>query len=179
MALSGMPGWVPVLWVVIWSVSLSAVDVRTRRLPTPMVRWFAGGMIVLAAVEGTSALGRALLGAGVLAGMLRLAGTLGAGSAGGPQRGSHRRSGSGVGGGDVRLGVPLGAFVGLTAAAPSDAVIGALLVAGLAAILSLGQVAVRALVADRGSRRSAWREPLAFGPWLCLAALVVGTGLGG
>ena len=173
-ALTALPVWVPVLWVIIWSVSLSVVDVRTRRLPTPMIRWFGAGLLVLALLEGTPALIRAVVGAGVLAGLLRLAGGVGAGVGAGAGSGMGSDTVRGIGGGDIRLAVPLGGFVGLTGATIIDAIVGSLLVAGLAAVLSLGQVVVRALVADRGSRRGSLGEPLAFGPWLCLGAVVIG-----
>jgi leader peptidase (prepilin peptidase)/N-methyltransferase len=74
-------------------------------------------------------------------------------------------AGDGLGGGDVRLAVPLGWFLGNTAMGWTD-IVNAVAVALLVA-------AVGALVASGLGRR--WREPLAFGPWLCLGALLAGV----
>ena len=151
-----------VLWVVPWSLALSVVDVRTRRLPTPMVWCFTAGVVVGALVDGPPAIVRAAMGATVLAGVLGLAGR------------STRATEPGIGGGDVRLGVPLGAWVGWSGPSTWDALVDPLLVAGGASLLALGAVGLRAVMVDEGERRRVWREPLAFGPWLCVAAVVIG-----
>jgi hypothetical protein len=65
----------------------------------------------------------------------------------------------------VRLAVPLGWFLGATAEGWSDIV--------TAVAVALLFAAVGALVAAGLRRR--WREPLAFGPWLCREALVAGV----
>jgi prepilin signal peptidase PulO-like enzyme (type II secretory pathway) len=65
----------------------------------------------------------------------------------------------------VRLAVPLGWFLGATAEGRSDIV--------TAVAVALLSAAVGALVAAGLRRR--WREPLAFGPWLCRGALVAGV----
>lgn len=73
-------------------------------------------------------------------------------------------AGDALGGGDVRLAVPLGWFLGRSALRWTD------IVALIAMALLVS--AVGALLTSAVRRR--WREPLAFGPWLCLGALLVG-----
>ena len=74
-------------------------------------------------------------------------------------------AGNGLGGGDLRLAVPLGWFLGRSAVGWRDLVHGV--------TLALLAAAVAALVASGIRRR--WREPTAFGPWLCLGTLVAGV----
>ena len=162
MSPEGATGLWLVLWVAPWSLALSVVDVRTRRLPTPMVWCFAVGVAAGAVTDGPGATVRAVLGAAALAGLLGLVGR------------SGQVPGPTIGGGDVRLGVPLGAYVGWSASSVGDAVVDPLLVAGLASLLALGAVGLRVVTAGGGRRGRAWREPLAFGPWLCVAALAIG-----
>ena len=67
--------------------------------------------------------------------------------------------------GGLRPAVPLGWFLGRSAVGWRD------LVHGVA--LALLVAAVAALVPSGIRRR--WREPIAFGPWLCLGTLVAGV----
>jgi Flp pilus assembly protein protease CpaA len=148
--------------MVAWSIVLSATDLCTRRIPTPLVWWCAAGLVISALAGGPPVMARVAVGASVLSGLLRLVRGLGVRSRDG--------AGTAIGGGDIRLGVTLGLFVGWSASSFVGAVVDPLLVAGLASFLALFVVAFRVLVTGWGS----WREPLAFGSWLCLAALVIG-----
>jgi len=134
-------------------VALSVVDLRHRRLPTRMV-WALGlGLVVLTVPEARAeptTVARMVV--GVAAAVLPLAVV-------------RCLTSGGVGGGDVRLVVPLGAFVGLragsTTAAASGALAGLLVASGLALVV----------VAARGLAGRGWSEPLAFGPCLCFGLL--------
>ncbi len=141
---------------------LSATDLRTRRIPTSLVWWCAAGLVISALAGGPPVMARAVVGVSVLSGLLRLVRGLGVRSRDG--------AGTAIGGGDIRLGVTLGLFVGWSASSFVGAVVDPLLVAGLASLLAQFVVVFRALVTGWGSSR----EPLAFGAWLCLSALVIG-----
>ena len=146
-------GWLAVAWLAAWTVPLSITDARTGRLPSLMVNGLLAGLVVLtlARVLASGSMNPAVwssIGAAAFGGLLLAVRSL---------------AGDGLGGGDVRLAVPLGWFLGNTAMGWTDIVNAvALLVA-----------AVGALVASGVRRR--WREPLAFGPWLCLGALLAGV----
>ena len=135
--------WPAKAWLACWSVALSIVDLRTGRLPTPMVLRLLLGLVAL-----------------TLAGVL-----LGAATFGGLLLAVRLVAGDGLGGGGLRPAVPLGWFLGRSAVGWRD------LVHGVA--LALLVAAVAALVASGIRRR--WREPIAFGPWLCLGTLVAGV----
>ena len=148
-------GWLAVAWLAAWTVPLSITDARTGRLPSRMVNGLLAGLVVLTL-------------AGALAsGSMNPAvwSSIGAAAFGGLLLAVRSLAGDGLGGGDVRLAVPLGWFLGNTAMGWTD-IVNAVAVALLVA-------AVGALVASGVRRR--WREPLAFGPWLCLGALLAGV----
>ncbi len=147
--------WPAKAWLACWSVALSIVDLRTGWLPTPMVLRLLLGLVALT-LTGAVVAGTALPVAGVL---------LGAATFGGLLLAVRLVAGDGLGGGGLRLAVPLGWFLGRSAVGWRD------LVHGVA--LALLVAAVAALVASGIRRR--WREPIAFGPWLCLGTLVAGV----
>jgi leader peptidase (prepilin peptidase)/N-methyltransferase len=131
-------------------VPLVLVDLRARRLPDPLTLGGAGALVVLLAVSGAwsgdfGPLWRGLAGAGLLAGVLLLL---------------HLVSPSGMGFGDVKLGLLLGVLVGCRG--PGLALT-TLLVAGLAGSL----LGLTLAVATR--RR---HITLPFGPCLVLGAVV-------
>jgi len=143
---------VVVAWVVAWTVALSAVDMRVRRLPTRMVWTMRSSLAVLAVPEALSDPAvEARMAVGAATSALTLAVL-------------WRRRAAGMGGGDVRFAVPLGAVVGLRAA-PAAAHREAL--AGLLLASAVALVVVRGL---RVRRRS---EPVAFGP--CFSLLLVAS----
>ncbi len=148
-------GWPAVAWLAAWTVPLSVADVRTGRLPAAMVNRLMVGLVALT------------LAAGLVSGSVRqvIWSFAGAATFGGLLLAVRSLAGDGLGGGDVRLAVPLGWFLGATAEGWSDIV--------AAVAVALLSAAVGALVAAGLRRR--WREPLAFGPWLCLGALVAGV----
>jgi leader peptidase (prepilin peptidase)/N-methyltransferase len=155
LAVDVVTGWSAVAWLAAWSVPLSMVDLRTGRLPFPMVNRLLAGLVVLTLAGGLASgsmrpIGWSLVGAAAFGGLLLAVRGL---------------AGDGLGGGDVRLAVPLGWFLGNTAEDWTD-IVNAVAVALLIA-------AVGALVASGVRRR--WRQPLAFGPWLCLGALLAGV----
>jgi leader peptidase (prepilin peptidase)/N-methyltransferase len=120
-----------------------------------MVNRLLAGLVVLTLAGGLASgsmrpIGWSLVGAAAFGGLLLAVRGL---------------AGDGLGGGDVRLAVPLGWFLGNTAEDWTD-IVNAVAVALLIA-------AVGALVASGVRRR--WRQPLAFGPWLCLGALLAGV----
>jgi len=141
-------------WLACWLAALSVVDLRTGRLPTPMVLRLLLGLVALT-LAGAVVAGMALPVAGAL---------LGAATFGGLLLAVRLVDGDGQGG-DLRLAVPLGWFLGRSAAGLRD------LVRSVA--LALLIAAVAALVTSGIRRR--WREPIAFGPWLCLGTLVAGV----
>jgi len=148
-------GWLALAWLVAWTVPLSIIDLRTRRLPAPMVNRLLAGLVVLTVVGGLAS------------GSMRPAmwSLVGAVAFGGLLLGVRCLAGDGVGGGDVRLAVPLGWFLGASAVGWTDIVNG---VATALLVSAVGALAVTAV-------RRRWREPLAFGPWLCLGALLAGV----
>ena len=148
--------WPATAWLACWSVALSIVDLRTGWLPTPMVLRLLLGLVALM-LAGAVVAGTALPMAGAL---------LGAATFGGLLLAVRLVAGDGLGGGDLRLAVPLGWFLGRSAVGwrgPWCMVWRlALLVAAVAALVASGI-------------RCRWREPIAFGPWLCLGTLVAGV----
>ena len=145
------PGWsTPALLVAaVGGAALGVVDARTHRLPNALLfptAATAGGLLVLAAVAGgdLAALLRAAVGAAALGlGYLLL----------------HLLDRSGLGLGDVKLAVLLGA-------ASAWYGWGTLAAAALLPFLVGGLVAVALLVARRANRRTA----LAFGPYMLVGA---------
>ena len=134
---------------------LSATNLRIRWIPKPLAWWCAAGLAIPALAGSPVAMARAVVGASVLSGLLHLTRGLGARL--------HDGASGGIRGGDIGMGVPLGLLVGWSVTPVADAVAEPLLVAGLASLLALFVLAFRALVIGRGS----WRDPSAFGPWLC------------
>jgi leader peptidase (prepilin peptidase)/N-methyltransferase len=147
-------GWLAPAWLVAWTVPLAIADIRTRRLPTAMVNRLLAGLVVLSLVGG-------LVSGSVLSIIWSF---IGAAAFGGLLVAVRLAAGDALGGGDVRLAVPLGWFLGRLALRWTD------IVALIAMALLVS--AVGALLTSAVRRR--WREPLAFGPWLCLGALLVG-----
>ena len=47
LAVDVVTGWSAVAWLAAWSVPLSIVDLRTGRLPSPMVNRLLAGLVVL------------------------------------------------------------------------------------------------------------------------------------
>lgn len=144
-------------WVVAWTVALSAVDLRTRRLPTRMVWTMGLGLVVLAvpeAVADPTVVTRMAVGATTSALPLALL---------------RRMRAGGMGGGDVRFAVPLGAVVGLRAGSVAAAHRGVLIGLLLASAVAL------VVVVARGLRGRGWSEPVAFGPCLGLGLLLVAS----
>ena len=142
--------WAALLWLGCWLVALSVVDLRTRRLPDSMVLATLVGLVVIDTasaaldrrfVSPTWADAGALLNGGLLL-AVRMAVS------------------AGLGGGDVKLGVPLGWQIG-------GVVGGVLLVLLQASVLALVGCAVQAVVLCRRP------PPLAFGPWLGAGTLLV------
>jgi leader peptidase (prepilin peptidase)/N-methyltransferase len=131
-------------------VPLVLVDLRARRLPDPLTLGGAGALVVTLAVSGAwsgdfAPWWRGLAGAGLLAGVLLVL---------------HLVSPSGMGFGDVKLGLLLGVLVGSRGL---GLVLTTLLVAGLAGSL----VGLTLAVATR--RR---HVTLPFGPCLVLGAVI-------
>ncbi|MEI6253777.1 MAG: A24 family peptidase [Mycobacteriaceae bacterium] len=83
------------LAVVVWSTTLSVIDVRQRRLPNVLT--LSGAVLIL--------LGSALCGRGLPA-------ILGAGALGGLYLAVHLADPAALGGGDVKLALALGALTG-------------------------------------------------------------------
>ncbi len=146
---------VATVWLVAWLVVLSVVDARTRRLPDRMVLALLVGLVVADAADGVwsgrpayllwACAGACAYGTALL--LVRLVAP------------------SGIGGGDVKLALPLGWQLGYeTAGGIATAVPAAILVA------CAGALAFRAatvLAGRRGGRH------LAFGPWMGVGALLV------
>ncbi len=146
---------VALAWMIVWIVALSVVDLRNRRLPDPMVATLLAGLVVLDAAAAVSG-GRpgSLLWACV--GALMYGGLLFTVRVPAP---------SGLGGGDVKLAVPLGWQIGFAAGSGfPTAVLTALVLACLFALVwqVLGRL-----------RRHGWSQTLAFGPWMGAAAVMV------
>lgn len=133
------------------AVVATAIDVRWHRLPDRLTVGAAvllGASVLMAAVvTGEPALlVRAAAGAVLFAGLLLLV---------------HAISPSGLGFGDVKLGVPLGLAVG--AASLADVVVAVVVASVLGAVAGLV-----VLVRHRDRARA-----VAFGPCLCLGAVLV------
>jgi|TARA_B100000959_G_scaffold204135_1_gene213852 leader peptidase (prepilin peptidase)/N-methyltransferase len=146
---------VALAWMTVWIVALSIVDLRSRRLPDPMVATLLAGLVLLDAAAAVSG-GRpgSLLWACVSA--LTYGGLLFTVRALAP---------SGLGGGDVKLAVPMGWQIGFAAGIGfPTAVLTALVLACLFALVwqVLGRL-----------RGHGWPQTLAFGPWLGAAAVMV------
>lgn len=105
-------GWPAVAWLAAWTVPLSVADVRTGRLPAAMVNRLMVGLVALT------------LAAGLVSGSVRqvIWSFAGAATFGGLLLAVRSLAGDGLGGGDVRLAVPLGWFLGATAEGWSDIV---------------------------------------------------------
>ncbi len=142
-------------WVVAWTVALSVVDLRTRRLPTRMVWTMGLGLAILTVPEALAAPAAAV----------RM--VVGAATSTLPLAVLRHRGAGGMGGGDVRFAVPLGAVVGLRAGSVADAHQDALVGLLVASVVALGVVVVR------GLRGRGWSEPVAFGPCLGLGLLLM------
>lgn len=146
---------VALAWLTLWIVALSIVDLRSRRLPDPMVAILLVGLVLLDAAAAVSG-GRpgSLLWA--CAGALAYGGLLFT---------VRELAPSGLGGGDVKLAVPLGWQIGFGAGGGfPTAVLTALVLACLFALVwqVLGRL-----------RGHGWPQTLAFGPWLGAAAVIV------
>jgi len=143
-------------WLAGWAAALSSADLRTGRLPAPQVRAFGLGLVVLhllavAGGEPLALLAWAAAGAALMAALFLVV---------------HLSSPRSLGGGDVRLAVPLGWQVGWST---GDGLVGGLALLLVAAALV---TVVGGTVARRGRLGS---TPLPFGPGLLLAALLVGV----
>ena len=147
--------WAALLWLGCWLVALSVVDLRTRRLPDSMVLATLVGLVVID--TASAALDRRFVSpAWADAGALLNGGLLLAVRLAAP---------AGLGGGDVKLGVPLGWQIGWLSG--GGVVGGVLLVLLQASVLALVGCAVQAVVLCRRP------PPLAFGPWLGAGTLLV------
>lgn len=109
--------------VVIWSTALCVVDLRQRRLPNWLTLPGAGMILIAALVAGRG--GAAMLGGGLLCGLYLVI---------------HLADPGGLGGGDVKLAVGLGALTG----ALGDAVwvlaaVGAPILTAAAGVVSLSR----------------------------------------
>ena len=141
-------------WLLAGSVVLARVGLREPRLPARWTWRLGAGLGVIH-------------GSGVLAGAggERLGGAMGGGPAfGGLLLGLHLASPRSLGGGDVRLAVPLGFQVGW--ATGNEVATGIAAVSALAALLTL----IGGAVARRGRLGAG---PLPFGPGLMAAPLLV------
>ena len=147
--------WAALLWLGCWLVALSVVDLRTRRLPDSMVLATLVGLVVID--TASAALDRRFVNpAWADAGALLNGGLLLA---------VRMAASAGLGGGDVKLGVPLGWQIGWLSG--GGVVGGVLLVLLQASVLALVGCAVQAVVLCRRP------PPLAFGPWLGAGTLLV------
>jgi leader peptidase (prepilin peptidase)/N-methyltransferase len=146
--------WVPVLLALGWfAVAAGAVDVRHRRLPDALtLPALPLALLLLAPLSATAVL-RGVAGAAVAAAAYGAV---------------HLVAPAALGGGDVKLAVPLGALL----AAVSWP---ALLLAGVLAAVLTGALAVVLALARRGGRRTA----LPHGPSMLVAAWVVAVASAG
>jgi leader peptidase (prepilin peptidase)/N-methyltransferase len=129
-------------------LGLSLVDLRTQRLPDPLVAVVAAAALVLAALGQSSRLAEGMCAAALTFAVLE-----------GLRRAFlHLRGRGGLGGGDVKLLSALALWLGLLTPAAL----------ALAAILGLVQVMA---LRPQGGR-------IAFGPAIALAAFAVGEGRG-
>lgn len=134
------PWCVPWCVLVVWSVALSVADVRWHRLPNVLTLPGAAVILIGAIVAGRG--GAALLG-GVALGVSYLA--------------VHLSDPSGLGAGDVKLALALGALTGSLGAAAWT----------LAAVLAPLLTACAGLLARAFGRRG----PLPHGPAMCAASI--------
>lgn len=131
-----------------WCAVIGAVDLRSHRLPDPLTG--AGALAVLAFAAGRGALGSALLGAALLAGVYLAA---------------HLAAPAGLGAGDVKLAVALGAAAACDGAR-------AWVLAALAAPVFTAAAGL-ALLAVRHRRGEPLRgRPVPHGPGMCAATLL-------
>ena len=151
MAVADLPAFT---WLLVGSLVLARIDLREQRLPTRWI-WVLGvGLVVIHGVDvlvagGGDRLGWTLVGALVFGGLLL---------------GLHLVAPRSLGGGDVRLAVPLGLQVGWETG--DEFASGIAVVLMLAALLTLlGAVVVR--------RGRIGAGPLPFGPGLLAATLLV------
>ena len=141
-------------WLLAGSVVLARIDLREQRLPTRWIWTLAAGLVVIHGIgvlagAGGERLGWAMVGGPAFGGLL-----------GGLYLASH----GSLGGGDVRLAVPLGFQVGW--ATGNEVATGIAAVTALAALLTL----LGGAVARRGRFGAG---PLPFGPGLMAATLLV------
>ena len=125
--------WPATAWLACWSVALSVVDLRTGRLPTPMVLRLLLGLVALT-LAGAVVAGTALPVAGAL---------LGAATFGWLLLAVRLVAGDGLGGGDLRLTVPLGWLLGRSAAGWRDQVHGVALALLVAVVASENRPGLR------------------------------------
>ena len=146
---------VALAWLVAWLVALSVVDLRRRRLPDPMVATLLAGLVALDSAPTLS-------GGDPLSLLWACAGAV---SYGGLLWIVYLFVPSGLGGGDVKLAVPLGWQIGFVAGTGlATAILTAHLVTCLLALV--GQLVGRLL-------RGGWSATLAFGPSLGAGAVLV------
>jgi|TARA_B100000929_G_scaffold63779_1_gene48641 leader peptidase (prepilin peptidase)/N-methyltransferase len=141
-------------WLLVGSILLARIDLREQRLPTRWIWALAVGLVVIHGIDvlagGDGArLGWALVGGLVFGGLLL---------------GLHLASPLSLGGGDVRLAVPLGIQVGW--ASGDEIATGIAAVTTLAALLTVAG----GLIVRRGRLGTG---PLPFGPGLLTATLLV------
>ena len=141
-------------WLLAGSVVLARVDLREQRLPTRWTWGLGAGLVVIHGIgvlagAGGERLGWAMVGGPAFGGLLL---------------GLHLASPRSLGGGDVRLAVPLGFQVGW--ATGNEVATGIAAVTALAALLTL----IGGAVARRGRLGAG---PLPFGPGLMAATLLV------
>lgn len=127
--------------LLVWCVWLSAIDLRTRRLPNSLTLPGAAAILAVAAVAGTWR--PALVGAALLAGTYLL---------------MHLAAPAAMGGGDVKLALGLGAVTGVAGAHTWVAAAAGAFVLTAAAGLVLRACGVRAAT-------------LPHGPSMCLATV--------
>lgn len=144
-----LPAWIA---FVAFALPLSWIDVRTHRLPNPLVAAFAA--VMLASLTLAAAVGGAwgqLLQA-VFAAIVASAAGLLLGFAGW------------IGMGDAKIAFPIGLTLGWFGW--SALWLGIMVAFTLAAAVALVMIA---------TKRRGWRSSLAFGPFLCVGVLIVGA----
>lgn len=125
-----------------WSVALAVIDLHERRLPDALTLTGAVAAMTFAAVTGRG--GAAVLGALTLFVLYLLV---------------HLARPAALGGGDVKLAIPIGAMTG--AAGPPTWLLAAILAAATTAVAGLAALALR----RRGAR-------IAHGPAMCAGAVL-------
>lgn len=131
--------------VLLWATQLSLIDVRQRRLPNALT--LAGAAVILAAAAVCGRGPAALLGAAALGGLYLAV---------------HLIDPAGLGGGDVKLAVALGALTGALGAP-------VWLLAALGAPLLTAVAGTAAALRHRGEAR---RIAIPHGPSMCAASLL-------